>query len=78
MTSVQKMGEDLTDEHLTKETGVLKDRFPKLDTEYLLNTLIENKGHVGKEPKKFLRRVEMVQEWKNFTRNIRGLFKIDF
>lgn len=43
-----RMGEDLTDEHLLRETGILKDRFPKLDTEYLLNTLIENKGHVGK------------------------------
>ena len=41
MTSVQKMGEDLTDEHLTKETGVLKGRFPKLDGN-LLNVLREN------------------------------------
>ena len=48
MTSVQKMGENLTDEHLLIEVGKLKERFPKLENEYLLDMLIEKKGHVGK------------------------------
>lgn len=48
MSSEQKMGTNMTDEHLLKEVGRLKDRFPKLDNMYLLDILIEKKGHAGK------------------------------
>jgi len=48
MSSQQKMGTNMTDEHLMKEVGRLKDRFPKLDNMYLLDILIEKKGHAGK------------------------------
>ena len=48
MSSQQKMGTNMTDEHLLKEVGRLKDRFPKLDNMYLLDILIEKKGHAGK------------------------------
>jgi hypothetical protein len=48
MSSEQKMGTNMTDEHLIKEVGRLKERFPKLDNMYLLDILIEKKGHAGK------------------------------
>ena len=48
MSLEQKMGTNMADEHLMKEVGRLKDRFPKLDNMYLLDALIEKKGHAGK------------------------------
>ena len=38
---------NMTDEHLLKEVGRLKDRFPKLDNMYLLDILIEKEGPVS-------------------------------
>jgi len=46
--STDKLGENMNDEHLSKELEVLKNHFPKLDEEYLFSALKENKGHVGK------------------------------
>ena len=46
--STDKLGENMNEEHLSKELEVLKVRFPKLDEEYLFSALKENKGHVGK------------------------------
>lgn len=46
--SASKLGENLNDEHLLSELDKLKERFPKLDEEYLLNVLKDKKGHVGK------------------------------
>ena len=46
--SASKLGENLNDEHLLRELGKLKERFSKLDEEYLLNVLKDKKGHVGK------------------------------
>jgi len=46
--SADRLGENMNDDHLLKELDVLKDRFSKLDEEYLFSILKENKGHVGK------------------------------
>ena len=43
-----RLGENMNSDHLLRELGVLKDRFPKLDEEYLSSILKGNKGHVGK------------------------------
>ena len=43
-----KLGTNMNEDHLMKEFEVLKERFPKLDEDYILNILKEKKGHVGK------------------------------
>ena len=48
MSSVQKMGTNMNEEHLEKELVTLKTRFPKLGEEYISNILRDKKGHVGK------------------------------
>lgn len=45
---LSKLGTNMNDYHLMKELGVLKNRFPQLDENYILNILKENKGHSGK------------------------------
>jgi len=46
--STDKLGENMNEEHLLKELGILKKRFPKLDEEYISSVLKEEKGHAGK------------------------------
>jgi len=46
--SSDKLGENMNEEHLLKELGILKKRFPKLDEEYISSVLKEKKGHAGK------------------------------
>ena len=46
--STDKLGENMNEEHLLKELGILKKRFPKLDEEYISSVLKEKKGHAGK------------------------------
>ena len=47
MSSTDKLGENMNEEHLLKELGILKNRFPKLDEEYISSVLKEKKGHAG-------------------------------
>ena len=45
--STDKLGENMNEEHLLRELGILKKRFPKLDEEYISSVLKEKKGHAG-------------------------------
>ena len=42
------LGTNMTEEHLIKELDILKNRFPKLEQNYILEILKKNKGHAGK------------------------------
>lgn len=46
--ATDRLGENMNSDHLLRELGKLKERFSKLDEEYLSCILKENKGHVGK------------------------------
>lgn len=45
---VSKLNKNMDEDHLLKELEVLKNRFPKLDENYILNILKEKGGHSGK------------------------------
>lgn len=45
---LSKLDINMNEDHLMKELEVLKNRFPKLEENYILNILKEKKGHAGK------------------------------
>ena len=46
--ATDRLGENMNSDHLLRELDKLKERFSKLDEDYLSCILKENKGHVGK------------------------------